>query len=270
MEDAKSQLEVIVKPFQQEQKKQQKKGEFVEKCIRCIEKDDFFQLDELLKSKQASEIVEDPQFSECKSIFSSLSVQTDRRIDQYRLTFNAGLLELAEKMNLPMTIDWPRFSVVKGVEGELDFSKRTTTINQTTLKSIDPKKIVAKALDLKKKLYGSIFEPQKFINALLESYQTVLKKTGQKMGDTVPISELYVDYVWSLQNKTFFLNMDKVKFKGYSIEQFAVDLWRFFESGSSAEGEYRIKLTPGRNKMFWLIDQDGERRHITGALFMKN
>lgn len=45
----------------------------------------------------------------------------------------------------------------------------------------------------------------------------------------------------SLQNKTFFQNMDKGKFKGCSIEQFAVDLWRYFQSDvSSTEGGYRI------------------------------
>ena len=65
--------------------------------------------------------------------------------------------------------------------------------------------------------------------------------------------------------------MDKGKFKGYSIEQFAVDLWRFFESDvSTAEGGYRIRLNSGRGKSLWLIDQEGEKRQITHALFVKN
>ena len=51
VEEAKNQLEELVKPFQQEQNQRQKKSDFVKKCIQCIEKNDFFQLDELLKSK---------------------------------------------------------------------------------------------------------------------------------------------------------------------------------------------------------------------------
>ncbi|MGL5263359.1 MAG: hypothetical protein ACRDAI_02105, partial [Candidatus Rhabdochlamydia sp.] len=98
----------------------------------------------------------------------------------------------------------------------------------------------------------------------------ILKKEGHGMGDVVPIHQLYTDYVWSLQSKIFFQNMDKGKFKGYSIEQFAVDLWRFFESNvSTAEGGYRIRLNSGRGKSFWLIDQTGEKRQITHALFIK-
>ena len=86
----------------------------------------------------------------------------------------------------------------------------------------------------------------------------------------MPIVQLYTDYVMSLQSKTFFNNMDKTKFRGYSIELLSVHFCRFFQSGVQAEGGYRIKLNPGRGNTFWLIDQDGERRHITHVAFIKN
>ena len=64
--------------------------------------------------------------------------------------------------------------------------------------------------------------------------------------------------------------MEKGKFKGYSVEQFAVDLWRFFQSPiSHAEGGYQLKMNAGRIKSFWLIDQDGEKRQISHAYFIK-
>ena len=136
---------------------------------------------------------------------------------------------------------------------------------------MDPKRIISTAVKLKRNLYDTPFEPQTFIDSLLQCYKEILKKEGRGMGDAVPIHQLYTDYVWSLQSKTFFQNMDKGKFKGYSIEQFAVDLWRFFESNvPTAEGGYRIRLNSGRIKSFWLIDQDGEKRQITHALFIKN
>ena len=49
VEEAKLQLEEVAKPFQQEQRQRQRKSDFIEKCLRCIDKNDFFQLDELLK-----------------------------------------------------------------------------------------------------------------------------------------------------------------------------------------------------------------------------
>ena len=271
LEPAKEQLEKIVKPYQQEQNRRQKKADFLKKCVQCIEKNDFFQLDELLKSKQAQEILEDSHFASCGSIFSELRTFAEKQVDRYRLKLKGTLLELAQEAGLPMEIDLPRFYVLKGIEGSFDFPNRSTTINQTIIKSMDPKRIVSTALKLKRKLYDTPFEPQKFIDSLFQCYQETLKKAGLGAGEAVPIHQLYHDYVWSLQSKAFFQNMDKGKFKGYSIEQFAIDLWRFFASNvSTAQEGHRIRLNSGRGRSFWLIDQKGEKRQITHAIFAKN
>ncbi len=266
----KDQLQEIIKPYQQEQNQRQKKSDFLAKCVRCIEKNDFFQLDELLRNKQATDILEDSNFKSCDSIFNQLRKFAETQIDYYQIKFKDTLLQLAQEADLPLEVNYPKFSVLKGIEGKLDFSNRSTVINQITIKSMDPKRIISIAIKLKRNLYDSPFEPQTFIDSLLHCYKEILKKEGHGMGDVVPIHQLYTDYVWSLQSKIFFQNMDKGKFKGYSIEQFAVDLWRFFESNvSTAEGGYRIRLNSGRGKSFWLIDQTGEKRQITHALFIK-
>lgn len=269
VEETKSQLEELVKPFQQEQNRRQKKADFVKKCIQCVEKNDFFQLDELLKSKQASDVLEDPNFQECQSIFSQLQAYADEQIEQSRLQFKDALLRSASEVGIPMTVDWPKFFVLKGIQGEVDFTKRTTVINQTTIKSIDPKRIAQAALNIKRKLYDSPFEPETFINALFACYKEILKQSNQGVGNPVPIVQFYTDYVMSLQSKTFFQNMDKGKFRGYSLEQFAVDLWRFFESKAICADGYFIKLSPGRGKPLSLIDHDGQERQITHVSFTK-
>ncbi len=266
----KDKLQEIIKPYQQEQNRRQKKSDFLAKCIKCIEKNDFFQLDELLRSKQASDVLEDSNFKSCDSIFKQLRKFAETQVDNFRIKFKGALLELAQEADLPLEVDLPRFSVLKGIEGKLDFSTRSTAINQITIKSMDPKRIISAAVKLKRNLYDTPFEPQTFIDSLLQCYQEILKKENRGTGDAVPIHQLYTDYVWSLQSKAFFQNMDKGKFKGHSIEQFAVNLWRFFESKvPTAEGGYRIRLNSGRGKSFWLIDHDGEKRQITHALFTK-
>lgn len=271
LECLKEQLQEVIKPYQQEQNQRQKKSDFLAKCVRCMEKNDFFQLDELLRSKQAGDILEDSNFKSCQSIFHQMRKFAETQVDNYRVKFRDALLQLAEEVGLPLEVDFPRFSVLKGIEGTLDFSTRSTVINQITIKSMDPKRIISTAVKLKRTLYDTPFEPQTFIDSLLQCYKEVLKKEGRGAGDAVPIHQLYTDYVWSLQSKTFFQNMDKGKFKGYSIEQFTINLWRFFESNiRTAEGGYRIKLNPGRGKSFWLIDHDGEKRQITHASFLKN
>ncbi len=271
VESFKDQLQEIIKPYQQEQNRRQKKSDFLKKCVSSIEKNEFFELEELLKSKLAQEITEDSNFEACESIFGQLQQFAESQVDSYLVKFKSILLQLAEEVALPLEIDYPRFSILKGIEGNIDFANRKTTINQITLKTLDPKKIISAALNLKRKLYDSPFEPQKFIDSLFQCYKEILRREGHKKDESVSIYLLYNEYVWSLQNKTFFQNMDKGKFKGYSIEQFAVDLWRFFESNvSRAEGGYQIKLTSGRGKALWLIDHDGQKRNITQVTFSKN
>lgn len=270
VEDAKHHLGEIVKPFQQELNRRQKSSDFIKKCIQCIDKNDFFQLDELLKSKQASVILEDASLEDCASIFSQLQAYADEQIEQYKSEFKNGLMQAAEKAGLPMQVDLPRFFVLKGIEGEVNFAARQTKLGELTIKSFDPKRIVSAALNLKRKLYDSVFEPQPFINSLFTCYQEIIKKENRGIGDAVSVCQLYTDYVWSLQSKAFLQNMDKAKFKGYSVEQFAVDLWRFFTSDvSAAVGGYCIRLAPGRIKSLWLIDQMGEKRHFSHASFVK-
>jgi hypothetical protein len=271
VEDAKNYLGEIVKPFQQELNRQQKSSDFIKKCIQCIEKNDFFQLDELLKSKQVGEVLENSSLEGCGSSFSQLQAYADEQIELYKSEFKNGLMQAAEKAGLPMQIDLPRFFVLKGIEGEVNFATRQTILGELRIKSFDPKRIVSAALNLKRKLYDSVFEPQPFINSLFACYEEIVKKEKQGMGDAVSIHQLYTDYVWSLQSKSFLQNMDKAKFKGYSIEQFAVDLWRFFTSDVSAtESGYCIRLAPGRIRSLWLIDQMGEKRQISHAAFVKS
>lgn len=271
IECVKDQLQELIKPYQQEQNRRQKKSDFLKKCVRCIEKNDFFQLDELLKSRDAKDVLEDSNFKLCDTIFSQLRKFAETQVDNYRVKFKDTLIQLAEEAGLPLKMDFPRFSVLKGIKGELDFSTRSTTINDTKLNSIDPKRIISTATKLKCKLYDAPFEPQKFIDSLFQCYKEILKKAGQGIGDVVSVHQLYIDYVWSLQSKSFLQNMDKGKFKGYSVEQFAVDLWRFFESDiSAAEGGFRIKLNPGRGRSLWLFECTGEERQITTVQFAKN
>lgn len=266
----KDQLQEIVKPYQQEQNQRQKKADFLKMCIKNIEKDDFFQLDELLKSKLSKDILDDPYFISFHALFDQMRTFADDQIEKYRIQYKEALLHLAEEAQLPLTFDFPRISILKGIEGKIDFAKRCTTINQATLKSIDPRKIISMAIKIKRKLYDTAFNPQQFINSLFNCYKKILSEKKQESNHIVGIRQLYSEYALSLQSKAFLQNMEKGKFKGYPLDQFAVDLWKFFQSDvSSTEEGYLIRLNPGRGQSLWLIDPNGEKRQITHVDFLK-
>ena len=270
LQNTEEELKGILRPFQQELNRGQRLADFLKQCIRCAMRDDFLQLDELLRTKMAENVEQEEALTDCKPVFDSLREYAREQVERYRLEFIEDLNRLAEEAGLPVEIDFPRFSVLKGIDGEIAFSKRITTINKKTLKSIDPRRIVTAVLRVKKQLYDRPFDPQKFIDGLYETYAGISKMDNISPGNPVPIQRFYLEYVISLQSKTFFTNMDKAKFRGYSLEQFGVDLWRYFEAGIGGTSNGKIlKLGSGRNYSLWLIDSDGERKQITGISFQE-
>jgi hypothetical protein len=263
-------LNNILRPFQQELNRGQRLADFLKQCVRCLGRDDFLQLEELLSSKTAQNVEDEEALNECKPLFQTLREYTGEQVEKYRFAFIEDLSRLAEEAELPIEIDFPRFTVLKGIEGEIDFSKRSTTINKKVLKSIDPRRIVTATLRLKKQLYDRPFDPQAFVDSLYATYTKINQQEDAAPGHPVGIQQFYLEYVISLQSKAFFINMDKSKFRGYSLDQFSVDLWRYFEAGiGGTSNGMMLQLRPGRNNSLWLIDSDGERRQITGISFQE-
>ncbi len=263
-------LSEVLKPYQKEVKRQQRMADFVRTCIRSAGRDDFFQVDELLKTKLATDVENEPGLAACKEPFDQLRAYADEQVEQYRIAFIEDLTTRAEEAGFPMEIDFPRFSVLKGIDGNVDFAGRRTVINNKTLKSIDPRRIISEVQKVKRKLYDRPFDPQAFIDGLYQTYAAHLDREKDALGHPVQIQQFYLDYVLSRQSKAFFQNMEKGKFRGYGLDEFAVDLWRYFQAGTGGTSEgYMLQLRPGRNKALWLIDSDGERRQITGIAFQK-
>jgi hypothetical protein len=270
LHDIRQQLNDILRPFQREVNRKQRLADFIKQCVRCVGRDDFLKLEELLSTKQAEQVQAEEALSGCTSLFGIIGEYVKDQVEKYRLQFNSDLKRLAEEADLPIEIDFPRFYVLKGIEGEISFAKRTTTINNKVLKSIDPRRIVTQAVRLKKQLYERPFDPQTFMERLLAAYNAICRKGDFAFGHPIPIQQFYLEYVISLQSKPFFSNMDKSKFRGYSLDQFGVDLWRCFEAKiSETSNGMMMKLHPGRNTSLWLIDSDGERRQITAISFQE-
>lgn len=271
LEQAQETLSETMKPHQKQVKHQQQMLDSIRLCVRYASKNDFLQLDHLLNDKLIESIEQEPELEGCLTTLNGLREYAAEQMQRYRVDFLDDVKAYAQEVELPFEIDFPRFKILEGIEGEFDFSGRQTTINQKKIKSIDPQRIVREAQKFKKQLYDRPYDPQNFIDTLYQTYQKMLKAEKKAVGDSFPIQKFYLEYVLSLQSKAFFQNMDKGKFKGYSVEQFGVDLWCYFQAGlRGAQGKYAITLRPGRNNALWLIDTDGERRQITTLSFQEN
>ncbi len=263
-------LTEILKPYEKQLSQRKKMAELVGSCIRSAGRDDFIQLDELLKTPMAEEVVREEGLEECGELFERLKAYADEKVERYRLQFIEDLTRRASEVDLPLTVDFPRLSSLQGIEGSIDFNKRVTTINKKVLKSIDPRRIVSALLREKRELYDRPFDPRGFIDGLYRTYTELLKKNDAAPGQSVPVQQFYVEYVMSLQSKAFFQDMSRGRFRGYSLDQFSVDIWRYFQAGTGGTSDgHALMLRPGRNNSLWLIDGNGEKRQITGISFQK-
>ena len=268
LQEAQAGLNEIVKPYQVEINRRQRLADFMKTCMRNAARNDFLQLDEQLKNKIAGDVEDENGLEETSDIFDRLRKYANEQVERYRMEFIEDLTARAQEADLEITIDFPRFSSLKGIAGEIDFASRTTTINSKLLKSIDPRRIVTALLRLKKQLYDRPYDPRTFIDGLYGVYAEFIKKENLAPGTRVPAQHLYLAYVLSMQSKTFFQDMDKGKFRGYSVDQFGVDLWRYFQAGIEGTSTGHVfTMRPGRISALWLIDTDGEKRRITGISF---
>lgn len=268
LDSVQEKLKEIVQPFQKGLNQQQRKADFIQQCILLAGRNDFLRLDEQLKTKIASEIIEDQALEGCAATFDDLRAYASEQVESYRFEFIEDLTRLCKEADLEISIDSNKFFALKGINGEFDFATRTTTINKKVLKSIDPRRIVTAILQQKRLLYDSPYDPQKFIDGLYETYKELLKQNNGNIGDKLPVQDFYIAHVIAMQSKPFLINMDKARFKGYTLDQFSVDLWRYYESATVGTSDgYRLNLTGGRNKALWLLDSNGETKQMSSISF---
>lgn len=270
LENIQEDLKTMVQPYQRDLNLKQKKADFIKQCIRCADRDDFFRLDELLKTKLCEEIKQDEALEPCAAVFDSLKAYANEKVELYRIQLVEDLEQLCREADLDIQVDFPKFTVLKGINGEIDFSGRCTRINKKVLKSIDPRRIVTKVQQLKRELYDRPYDPQAFIDSVCQVYLDLVQKEKLKFGDTIPIQPFYLEYVMSLQTKTFFQDMNKGKFKGYGLDQFSVDFYRYFKAGTGGTSHgQKLQLSAGRDRPLWLMDSMGETKKVTGISFHK-
>ena len=270
LEEVQAELAEVLKPYQQRLNRRQRMADFVQQCMRCAGRNDFFQLDEMLRSKMAGDVAKETGLKASTDDLARLREYAAEQVEQYRIELIEDLETLAAEAELPMEIDFPRFYILKGIEGEVDFAERKTVLNNKTIRSVDPRRIIAAVRKVKQQLYDGPYEPQTFIDGLFKTYSKWIEKEEGALGDPMPMQRFYLEHVILLQSKSFFQNMDKGRFKGYSLDQFSVDLWRYFEAeiGGTSNG-YALQLRSGRNNSLWLIDSDGERRQFTAISFQE-
>jgi len=261
-------LAEMLRPYQRDLNRRQRLADFVAACIRSAERDDFFQLYELLHSRMCSDVEAEPGYEEAREVFALLRADAIHKVERSQLHFLEDFTRLVQEAGLPLDNDFPRLRLLKGIELEVSFTEKRTLLNGRPLKTVDPQRLIRAVLALKRRLYDRPFEPQGFIDGLFAVYKKVNDAAGGGVGNSAPIQTMYLEYTLSLQPRSFLQDMAKNKFREYDADQFAVDFWRYFTSEVAATSDgHVLRLSPGRQNAMWSIDTSGERRRISGLSF---
>jgi hypothetical protein len=259
-----------LKPYQRDAARRVKLVEALSRGLKAAERGDAFALAEVIDEPLLAQIDAEPTLSDAAAPLRALRAHALEEIASYQLSFREDLLRLSEEAALPMSVDFPRFSSLKGIDGQVDFTSRTTTLNGKPLKTVDPARIIAAVQKLRARLYAKPLDGAAFIEELHAAYLAAARRAQLGAGEPAPVGDVYLELVLGRQSKRFLQDMDKGAFTGYSADQLAVDLWRMFESNifATAAGEL-IQLRAGRSRALWLIDRDGERRQISTLSFAR-
>ncbi len=80
-------LSEVVRPYQQRLNRRQRMADFVRQCMRCADRNDFFQLDELLKSRTAEDVAKEAGLKVGKDFLDQLRSYADKQVERYRVEF---------------------------------------------------------------------------------------------------------------------------------------------------------------------------------------
>lgn len=270
LQEQRDRLNELVRPYQRETNRRQRLADFINQCMRSAARDDFFQLYDLLNSRQATDVEAEPGYEAAHEVFEVLRQDALRKVDRYQYHFMEDFAKLVAEAELPLKNDFPRLQLLEGIELEVKFTAKQTVLNGKTLKTVDPQRIMRAVLTLKRRLYDRPFEPQQFIDGVFAAVQKVNRAAGRRATDSAPIQPVYLDYTLSLQSRNFLQDMAKGRFREYDADQFAVDFWRYFKSDvASASGGYVLRLDAGRGTTMWLIDSSGVKRRFSGLTFLQ-
>lgn len=268
LQEQQEQMTGMLRPYQGELRRRERFADFVNKCICSAGRDDFFQLDELLSSRMAADVETEPGYEGIREVFERLREDTARKVERYQVQFLEDFTQLVEEAELPLENNFPRLTLLKGMDLEVKFNEKQVILNGKVLKTVDPQRIMRAVTQLKRRLYDRPFDPQGFIDGMYGVCQKLAKTENYNIGNGVPIPDVYLEYTLSQQAKSFFQNMAKGRFREYDADQFAVDFWRYFSSDVASTSDGHVpRLNSGRGVSMWVVDQTGDKRRYSSLSF---
>ncbi|PSR33366.1 MAG: hypothetical protein C7B46_09925 [Sulfobacillus benefaciens] len=143
------------------------------------------------------------------------------------------------------------------IEIKVDFANDLVTVNKRTVRKLHPVAVASEVEKELNRLYRERFNPNQFMKALLRAYQALIAesmiKAGpqRKSGSTVPLVQVFE--LLSLR-------------LGYSLNQFAFDIYRLRSHPDRSYGGYQFIFGSGRDRGSVVITLPGGQKEVLGSL----
>ena len=179
-------------------------------------------------------------------------VQSSLDQEKWALTFSSAL----EKAGWVVEGEFPSFRIFP-IEIKVDFANDLVVVNKRTVRKLHPVAVAAEVEKELNRLYRERFNPNQFMKALLRAYQVLIAesmiKAGpqRKSGSTVPLIQVFE--LLSLRS-------------GYSLKQFAFDIYRLRSQPDRSYGDYQFIFGSGRDRGSVVITLPGGQNEVLGSL----
>ncbi len=151
--------------------------------------------------------------------------------EKFKKKFGLKLEELLKKIGFELKGSYPVLNT-SFFSIETNFDRGNVVIwygpQQERLDSCNfiPETIVENLKGYHKNITQREFYDEKFLQLLKEAYRIATYREGKRIGDSLPIMKVLLDYIFLIQNNQFRANPNKINYYDYNRVLFSFDLYK--------------------------------------------
>ncbi len=190
-------------------------------------KQELMKIEKILKQTRLTDLIEEDVEQRIRPVKSEMPGWEE----QANRSFGQRLEDTLEQVEFELSGNYPLLKVLFYTL-EVKLYNNNVTIwygpQQEQLDACKPiPEVVAKKLQAShKKITSRNFDDETFLLHLFEAYKATAHRHKKKIGDSIPVSDIILEYALLTQNKNFKINPVKSSYREYGRVFFSYDLYR--------------------------------------------
>ncbi len=197
--------------------------------------------------------------------------------EKFKRKFGTELEKLIKKIGFELKGNFPLLKT-SIYSLEIDFDKSQVVMwygpkqEKLDFCDLNPETIIQEIKKYNEIITKREFNDDQFLSVLQKAYNISIYRTGKNKGDSIPIMDVLLDYIFLIQNKKYRENPDKTNYYDYNRVLFSYDLYKLKHRNL---GNHELNLitatrafTKHHSDYIWIPSNDkGDGNYISHILF---